>query len=360
MAKVIDEAAHTPGVAFGKPKIDLDAVRAGKDKVVGKLTGGLVALARQRKVQVVRGAAKFTAAHTLRVEGPDGPTDIAVRARHRRHRLDAGAHPRPAGRPARHGLDRRAGAGRHPGQAAGDRRRLHRPRDGHRVPGAGQRGQRGRVHGHAAAGRRCGPGQAAGQKAGRGVRRHSPEDQSHRHRGQKRRPACELRRPGRQGRQDLRPRPGGRRPAPERQGSGPGGAGRHGDRARLHRGRRPAAHRRGAHLRHRRCGRRADAGAQGRPRGQGGGGSHRRSQGGVRAAGDPGGGVHRPGDRLGRPDRTAGQKGRHRLREGGVPVGGQRPQPDAGPRRGPDQDPVRPDQPAGCWASASSARAPAT
>ncbi|WP_448507085.1 dihydrolipoyl dehydrogenase [Immundisolibacter sp.] len=76
VAKVIDEAAHTPGVAFGKPKIDLPAVRAGKDKVVGKLTGGLAALARQRKVQVVRGAAKFTAAHTLRVEGLDGPLDV--------------------------------------------------------------------------------------------------------------------------------------------------------------------------------------------------------------------------------------------------------------------------------------------
>ncbi len=56
-AKVIDEAramgAH--GVEFGAPRIDLTKLRDWKSKVVGKLTGGLTALAKQRKVEVVRG-----------------------------------------------------------------------------------------------------------------------------------------------------------------------------------------------------------------------------------------------------------------------------------------------------------------
>ena len=46
-------AAH--GVAFGAPQIDLDKLRAYKDKVVGKLTGGLAGMAKPRKVEVVRG-----------------------------------------------------------------------------------------------------------------------------------------------------------------------------------------------------------------------------------------------------------------------------------------------------------------
>ena len=65
------------------------------------------------------------------------------------------------------------------------------------------------------------------------------------------------------------------------------------DAERLHRDRRAAAHRRAEHLRDRRRGRRADAGAQGVARGARGGGSDCRPQGGVRAAGDPGGGLHR-------------------------------------------------------------------
>jgi len=76
VAKVIDEAAHTPGVAFGKPKIELDAVRGQKDKVVKRLTDGLGVLARQRKVQVVHGAARFTTATTLQVDGKDGPLEV--------------------------------------------------------------------------------------------------------------------------------------------------------------------------------------------------------------------------------------------------------------------------------------------
>jgi dihydrolipoamide dehydrogenase len=70
-AKVVEEArgmaAH--GIEFGEPKIDAGKLREWKDQVVGRLTGGLEALARQRKVTVVRGTARFADAHTLEIEG---------------------------------------------------------------------------------------------------------------------------------------------------------------------------------------------------------------------------------------------------------------------------------------------------
>ena len=73
-AAVIDEArsmaAH--GISFGEPKIDLDKLRASKDKVIGKLTGGLAGMAKARKVKVVRGYGHFLDAHHLEVEVTDG------------------------------------------------------------------------------------------------------------------------------------------------------------------------------------------------------------------------------------------------------------------------------------------------
>jgi dihydrolipoamide dehydrogenase len=73
-AKVIEEAqamaAH--GVEFGPPKIDAGKLKAWKDQVVGRLTGGLTALAKQRKVTVLRGVATFDNDHTVRVAGEDG------------------------------------------------------------------------------------------------------------------------------------------------------------------------------------------------------------------------------------------------------------------------------------------------
>ncbi len=69
-AKVIDEAqamaAH--GISFGKPSIDAVALGQWKDKVVGRLTSGLTQLAKQRKVKVVQGEAKFTSAHSLELD----------------------------------------------------------------------------------------------------------------------------------------------------------------------------------------------------------------------------------------------------------------------------------------------------
>ncbi|HVC12473.1 MAG TPA: biotin/lipoyl-containing protein, partial [Burkholderiales bacterium] len=69
-AAVIDAAralaAH--GVAFGEPNIDLDKLRDFKDRVVGKLTGGLAAMAKARKVTVLQGVGAFVDPHHLGVE----------------------------------------------------------------------------------------------------------------------------------------------------------------------------------------------------------------------------------------------------------------------------------------------------
>ncbi|WP_107850771.1 dihydrolipoyl dehydrogenase [Oceanimonas marisflavi] len=78
IAKVIEEskmmASH--GVTFGEPQIDLDKVRAHKEKVIGQLTQGLGGMAKMRKVKVVNGFAKFTGANTLVVEGENGNTTV--------------------------------------------------------------------------------------------------------------------------------------------------------------------------------------------------------------------------------------------------------------------------------------------
>ena len=75
IAAVMDEtktlAEH--GIAFGAPQIDLDKLRAWKDKVVGKLTGGIGGMARTRKVEIVRGIGQFLDPHHLEVELTEGP-----------------------------------------------------------------------------------------------------------------------------------------------------------------------------------------------------------------------------------------------------------------------------------------------
>ncbi|NNJ78277.1 MAG: dihydrolipoyl dehydrogenase [Xanthomonadales bacterium] len=69
-AAVIDQAAAMAphGVTFGAPEIDLDALRSFKDGVIGKLTGGLAGMAKQRKVDVLKGMAAFTSDHELEIE----------------------------------------------------------------------------------------------------------------------------------------------------------------------------------------------------------------------------------------------------------------------------------------------------
>jgi dihydrolipoamide dehydrogenase len=77
-AKVIEEAADmaSAGVVFGPPQIDRDRLRAWKNRVVTRLTNGLTLLAKQRKVEVIQGEAKFTGPHRIEVQGPSGPRQV--------------------------------------------------------------------------------------------------------------------------------------------------------------------------------------------------------------------------------------------------------------------------------------------
>src|SRR3989475_8681861 len=81
IAVVMDEAKHFSehGIGFGEPKVDLDALRAWKNKVVGKLTGGLTGMARSRKVTVLQGTVAFVGPNHLAVEAKDGRKVVAFR-----------------------------------------------------------------------------------------------------------------------------------------------------------------------------------------------------------------------------------------------------------------------------------------
>jgi dihydrolipoamide dehydrogenase len=72
-AQVMNEAEEFAdiGVSFNKPEVDLDKLRAHKNSVLGKLTGGLKQLAKQRKVKIVHGYGKFTSANTIEVVADD-------------------------------------------------------------------------------------------------------------------------------------------------------------------------------------------------------------------------------------------------------------------------------------------------
>ncbi len=79
VAKVISEAAEVGahGVKFGNPEVDIDQVRGWKESVVGRLTGGLAQLAKQRNVQVIRGRGQFISPHHIKVETAEGELDVA-------------------------------------------------------------------------------------------------------------------------------------------------------------------------------------------------------------------------------------------------------------------------------------------
>jgi dihydrolipoamide dehydrogenase len=74
VAAVMDEVRHMAdlGIAFDAPRVDIDRLRGHKEKVIGKLTGGLAAMAKMRKVTVVRGVGTFAGPHHLRVEETTG------------------------------------------------------------------------------------------------------------------------------------------------------------------------------------------------------------------------------------------------------------------------------------------------
>ncbi len=78
VAAVMDEAAHMAehGVEFGAPKVDLDKLRGWKSKVVGKLTSGLAAMAKTRKVTVIQGTGTFVGPNHLAVETKSGKKTV--------------------------------------------------------------------------------------------------------------------------------------------------------------------------------------------------------------------------------------------------------------------------------------------
>src|SRR5450830_1439037 len=128
VAAVIDETAAmaSHGVTFAKPEIDIDKLRAYKEKVIGTMTGGLAGMAKARKVNVVQGVGQFVGAK---------PAFRAARSAHRR-------------------FDRRAGTAPGAKAHAGHRRRHHRSRNGDRVLDAGRTHRRRRNDGRPDARRR--------------------------------------------------------------------------------------------------------------------------------------------------------------------------------------------------------------
>lgn len=78
VAKIIteaDEVSHH-GVTFSKPTIDINKIRSWKESIIAKLTGGLAALSKQRKVNIVYGVAKFSSPNSIMVETSDGSKTI--------------------------------------------------------------------------------------------------------------------------------------------------------------------------------------------------------------------------------------------------------------------------------------------
>lgn len=77
-AKVVDDAHEMGafGINFGEPTIDLDKIRAWKNKVVSRLTGGLKMLAKQRQVEVLTGEGKFISPNEITVSNDGKETTI--------------------------------------------------------------------------------------------------------------------------------------------------------------------------------------------------------------------------------------------------------------------------------------------
>ncbi len=77
VAKVISEARHAAnfGIAYGAPKIDINKLRDWKKSVVTKLTGGLGALTKQRKIKYIQGEAAFVSSSTLKIKKADGSAE---------------------------------------------------------------------------------------------------------------------------------------------------------------------------------------------------------------------------------------------------------------------------------------------
>jgi dihydrolipoamide dehydrogenase len=97
VAAVIDEVKHFAdlGVSYGEPKIDRARLLGRKNKVVGKLTGGLAAMAKMRKVTTVRGIGEFVDPYHVKVQETTGDgkavTDKAQTVRFRHCVIAAGS-----------------------------------------------------------------------------------------------------------------------------------------------------------------------------------------------------------------------------------------------------------------------------
>ena len=146
VAKLVEEARHAAawGVEFGEPKVDLDKLRAFKDAVVGRLTGGTGQLVKARKVKYLRGTATLTGPTSLDVAKVDGGSEQVTF----QHAIIAiGSQPAkvpglsidsPRVMDSTSALELESV----PVLAARRRRRLHRPRTGQRLRRARQQGHR--------------------------------------------------------------------------------------------------------------------------------------------------------------------------------------------------------------------------
>ena len=318
-AKVITDAEEGPhlGLSFGKPKIDLDGLRKFKDGVVDKLTG------RPRRPGQGPQGDRGRGTGPVRLAAPAGgrdqrrAQDRLVRPLHHRRR----ARSRRASRASRTttsgswdstealeladvpkrlliigggiiGLEMATVY-----DALGSKVTVVEFLD--RLIAAADRRHRASARAPHREALREDPAQDQGHEAGgvaRGAARHVRE----------RRRAV-----ARAGARGLRSRAAGRGAPPERQEHRRRQGGRDRQRARLHPRRQPDAHQRAAHLRHRRHRRRADAGAQGDPRGEAGRRSDRRDE--PPRLGrphDPERRLHRSRGRLDGPDRDRGQGAR--------------------------------------------------
>ena len=128
VGRVLSEAREMEdwGIHFEKPKLDLDALRARKDKVIAALTGGLGQLARRRNVTVIQGTARFANSTTLEVAPatPGGASNRFTCSENRRDRTLRPARPRHTPERLRHERGRLARVVHDDGQHA---RRAVRP-----------------------------------------------------------------------------------------------------------------------------------------------------------------------------------------------------------------------------------------
>ena len=78
VAHIMDETAHMAdiGVSFARPDVDIDKLRAYKDKVIKTMTGGLAGMAKARKVNVVQGVGQFLSPNHIEVTAADGSKKV--------------------------------------------------------------------------------------------------------------------------------------------------------------------------------------------------------------------------------------------------------------------------------------------